>query len=901
MSEFNLEQSIQEWKSTLWKHQGLEPGHIEELESHLRDKIDDYLEQGLSSESAFNQAKDSSMPEAEIIATDFFKARHNGRKKPPWQRKATIFSRMPMNIKVAVRFMLKQKTHSLINILGLGVGLSACLLIVLYISNELSYDRFYEDADRIYRIANGESGQSTSPRLGIQAKLDFPEIEEIARVKGPSENTLRVNNIKFRETDGFGVDSTFHKIFSVDFLEGNPDEAWTEPNTIVLTKSLADKYFHGSEAYGKLIQVNGVPTKVTGVITDPPQNTHLQYQYLLSFAHTTDVTTGNWIEKWYATYAKLVKGVKPETLEEKFPEFKRKHAGSEIINWLGYDSYDELLAARNTVPTYTLKRMTDLHLYYPRFAFGSGGSIDNVYTFSLVALFILLIACINFMNLCTARSALRLKEVGIRKVLGSVRKQLIVQFLTETVLLSIFAMIISLLLTTLAIDAFSNLANRQFTIQDLFRPEILFSLFGLMLIVGLLAGAYPALFMSRFKPVKALKGELKVKGSNAFLRKGLVVFQFGISIFLIISTVVVFTQLNFMSSKSLGIQTEQVMTIKNAAVLNGKLRAFKELVKQSPNVVSLSYSFGQPFERLAKSRFNLADETDKRTSFTMLNVDEEFWTTYDIQLREGRLFSHDLDRDWGNLIINKTAQNWMGVESIAGAKLGQNNANYDVVGVVEDFHFETLKEDIGPLVIRYSDPVRDTTTAKRWGKSYLGAFDELYSASIRITGEYGDALDHIRECWSEVLPGEPLNYAFVDETFNRLYDEDRRFGKLFTVSSALAVAISCLGLFALTAFTLDRRLKELAVRKVLGASVFKLVRLIILDFTKLVTIGALISIPVGYWLMQEWLSGFAYRIDFSPLLLIIPGVVVLIITWAMVGLQSAKVALTNPVNVLRSE
>ncbi len=901
MSEFNLEQSIQEWKRTLWKQQGLEPGHIEELESHLRDKIDDYLEQGLSSEKAFNQAKERSMPEPELIATDFFNARHKGRKKPPWQRKASISSRMPMNIKVAVRFMFKQKLHSLINILGLGVGLSACLLIVLYISNELSYDKFYKDADRIYRFANGESGQSTSPRLGIQAKLDFPEIEEIARVKGPTENTLKVDNVKFRETDGFGVDSTFHKLFSVDFLEGNPDKAWTEPNAIVLTKSLADKYFQGSEAYGKLIHVNGVPTKVTGVITDPPQNTHLQYRYLLSFAHTTDVTTGNWIEKWYATYAKLVRGVEPEVLEQKFPEFKRKHAGSQLINWLGYDSYDELLAARNTAPTYTLKPMTDLHLYYPVFAFGSGGSIDNVYTFSLVAFFILLIACINFMNLCTARSALRLKEVGIRKVLGSVRKQLIVQFLTETVLLSLFAMIISLLLATLALDSFGNLANRQFTIQDLFAPELLLSLLGLMLVVGLLAGAYPAIFMSRFKPVKALKGELKVKGSNTFLRKGLVVFQFGISIFLIISTVVVFSQLNFMRSKSLGIHTEQVVTIKNAAVLNGKLRAFKELAKRSPNVVSLSYSFGQPFKRLAKSGFNMVDEADKKTNFTMLNVDEDFWATYDIRLKDGRLFSYDLDADWANLIINEAGQRWMGIESVAGAKLGQNNNNYNVVGVVEDFHFESLKQDIGPLVIRYSDPVRDTTVAKRWGKSYLGAFDALYSASIRITGDYGDALDHIRECWSEVAPGEPLNYAFVDEIFNRLYDEDRRFGQIFTVSSALAVAISCLGLFALTAFTLDRRLKELAVRKVLGASVIKLIRLILLEFTKLVTMGALISIPVGYWVMQEWLSGFAYRINFSPLLLIIPGLVVLIITWSMVGFQSAKVALSNPVNVLRSE
>lgn len=901
MKVFDLEQAIQDWKKGLWKHQGLEPGHIEELESHLRDRIDDYLDQGFLSEAAFEEAKKRSMPAPEVLAKDFFYARSGGRKTPPWEKNTNVFSRMPMNIRMAIRSMRKQKTYSFINISGLAIGLATCLLLTLYISNEFSYDHFYNDSDRIYRIAVGQSGQSTSAQVGKLAKLDFPEIEETTRVKKLGDQTFNIDGVIFRESGGFSVDSTFHNIFSITFTEGNPKQAWTEPNAVVLTESMARKYFRQQRAYGKLIQLDGLTTKVTGVINDPPANTHLQYKYLLSFAHTSDLTHGNWIEKWYATYVKLVPGTDPSQLEKKFPEFRRKYAGKDIIDWMGYDDYDEMVADTGTTPTYSLKPLTDLHLYYPRFSFDSGGNIDNIYTFSLIAIFILIIACINFMNLCTSKSTTRLKEVGVRKVLGSQRKQLVLQFLPETTMMSLIAMVIALFLALMSLQGFSNLANRQFTTQSLLTPDILLGFLGLTIVVGLFAGCYPAFYLSAFKSVKALRGELKVKGSNIFLRKGLVVFQFGISIFLIISTMVVFNQLDYVRSKSLGMNTQQVLTIKNASALREHLGVFKNTILRNPNIASLSYSFGQPFKPLPGSSLYIVDDKERKTSFTMLRVDADFWSTYDIKLKGGRFFSPDLDAGWANYIINEAGEKWIGVESAASTKIGDSGFAANVIGVVKDFHFESLKEEITPMVIKYSDPVRDSLAAKRWGQSYRGLYDHMYTASIRIKGDYNSALEHVRETWTAIVPNEHLDYGFLDETFNSLYESDKRFGILFSVSSGLAIAIASLGLFALASFTLERKLKEIAIRKVLGASVSRLVLLMIREFTTLLVLATILAIPIGYWAMNNWLQSFAYRIHFSPLLLFVPGLIVAILVWLMIGFQSTRVILRNPVNALRTE
>lgn len=903
MAKFDLEKAIEQWKKELWRQEGLEPGYIEELESHLRDRIDDYLTHDLSPSEAFYKAKERSIPDPEAVARDFFYSRGGVGKKPPWEkRKPGLLSKMPINIKVALRAMARQKAFSFINIIGLAIGLAACLLMVTYISHELSYDRFYKDSDRIYRIAEDESIPYTTPRVGIQAKLDFPEIEEIVRIKPLGVNTFSVNGGLYREPNGIGVDSTFHKMFSIRFIEGNPDKAWTEPNSVVLTESLSKKYFKNDQAYGELIRVNGEPIKVTGVVEDPPQNTHLKYQYLLSFEHSPNITTGNWFEKWYYTYAKLVEGTDIKKLEAKLPDFKRKYAGADLVEWLGYDSYDELLANRENAPTYTLKPLTDIHLHYPDFSMGSGGDLGKLYTFSFVALFILIIACVNFMNLSTAKSAVRLKEIGVRKVFGSKRRQLVLQFLTETLIMSIFAMLIALILSSMLLETYSKMAEREFTLEHLIVPEILICLFVLTLIVGLLAGCYPAFYMSSFKPIKALKGELKEKGSNAFLRKGLVVFQFSISILLIICTLVAFAQLNYMQSKSLGINTEQVLIIKNAAVLGERVGTFKNEVLKSSKIESMSYSFGQPFESITAASYYLANNPEQKGTFNQIYVDQGFWSTYGIKLKEGRLFDKDIDAHRANYIINQKAHKWMGGKFEAGkTKIGTSGFEANVVGVVEDFHFESLKEQIKPLVIKFSDPTLDSVSAKRWGKSYQGAWDHLYTVAIRINGNYEQSLYEIREVWSNVVPEEPLDYTFLDDTFYQLYESEKKFGRLFLASSVLAITIALLGLFALTSFTLERRLKELAVRKVLGATITNLVSLIIQEFTKMIAIASILVIPLGYLLMNDWLEDFAYRVNINPFLLLLPGLVVMAMAWIMVGFQSAKTAFRNPASVLRSE
>lgn len=796
--------------------------------------------------------------------------------------------------KVSMRSLLKQKFYSFINIVGLSLGLAACLLITMYISNELSYDKFHQDADRIYRMAGNQNGRWTPARLGIQAKMDFPEIEETVRIQGPFSQTFNLNGTIFRESRGFNADSTFHKVFSIDFREGNPDKALKEPNSVVLTQSLADKYFPNSSAYGQLITLDGVTTKITGVVADPPKNTHFYYNYINSFPHESWVTVGNWTGNNFFTYAKLTNDTDPKTLEAKFPEFKRKYAGAQMLEWSEYKSYDELLAASGTPPTFSLKPMTDLHLYYPGFALGSNGDINNVYTFIAVAAFILIIACINFMNLSTARSAARSKEVGMRKVLGSLRGNLINQFLVESMIVSLVAMVLAMGISALFLNGFNTLANRSFDLGDLFAPQTLAYLLVLVLIVGLLAGSYPAFYLSGFKPIKALKGEMKSGSGNAFLRKGLVAFQFAISIFLIISTVVVYAQLQFMGNQKLGFEPEQVLLIKNGSRLSGNVDGFRNAVEAHPNVESFAMSDRYFSGFISNYGYQTIEDNPRSHSFMNIFVSGDFQETLDLELVDGRFFNKKLASDTATVVINEAAAKWLGWDPVTGGKVSRGDGrDFRIIGVVRDFHYTSLKQTILPMIIRnISDQGWIDEPNEWWGGNYF---------SVKVNGNYQKTVSDIEETWSRIVPDEPFDYTFLDDSFASLYEEEERFGKLFTASSGLAIIIACLGLFALAAFTLERRFKEIAIRKVLGATVQSLSVLILSDFTKLVAIGAVIAIPAGYFLMSSWLSNFAYQLSISPLYLIAPAVIVAVIAWLTVGFQSVKTALGNPVKALRSE
>ena len=796
--------------------------------------------------------------------------------------------------KVSLRSLLRHKFYSFINISGLSLGLAACLLITMYIGNELSYDNFHQDADRIYRMANNQSGNWTPARLGIQAKMDFPAIEEIVRLQGPYTQTFNLDGKVFREERGFNADSTFHKVFTVEFLEGNPDKALTEPNSVVLTASLARKYFPNQSAYGQLIDLDGETKKITGVIADPPKNTHFYYNYINSYPHDPGVTVGNWTGNNFFTYAKLAKGTDVVALEAEFPDFKRRHAGSEMLKWTEFDNYDDLLANIKGVPTYTLKPMQALHLHYPWFALGSNGDINNVYTFMAVAVFILIIACINFMNLSTARSAARSKEVGMRKVLGSLRGNLVNQFLVESMIVSLVAMILALGLAAAFLTGFNELANRNFEFSDLLAPTTLLYLLGLVLVVGLLAGCYPAFYLSGFKPIKALKGEIKSGSGNAFLRKGLVAFQFAISILLIISTVVVYAQLQFMSNQKLGFQPEQVMLVKNGSRLAGNLDRFRGQVEALPTVKHFAHSDRYFSGFIGNYGYQTVEENPRSVDLMNMFVSGDFQETLDLELLQGRFFNPELVTDSTNVVINESTAKWLGWDEVLGRKLSREEGrDFTIIGVVSDFHYTSLKKDIQPMVMRNVIESGWIDEAYEWwGANYL---------SIKVTGDFKQTVAAVKETWNQMVPDEPFDYTFMDDSFAALYDEEHRFGKLFTASSGLAIVIACLGLFALAAFTLERRFKEIAIRKVLGATVTGLSLLILRDFTRLVAIGAVIAMPVGYYLMNEWLSNFAYQLSVNVLYLVVPAIVVAIIAWLTVGVQSVKTALGNPVKALRSE
>ncbi|KYG72682.1 ABC transporter permease [Roseivirga echinicomitans] len=795
--------------------------------------------------------------------------------------------------KISVRSLVRQKFFSIINISGLSLGLAACLLIMLYITNELSYDNFHKDVDRVYRIANGQSGQYTPARLGAQSKMDFPEIEEVVRLSGPYDQTFKVNNQIFKEGEGFSADSTFHKIFTVSFIEGNPDKALTEPNSIILTKSLAAKLFPNQEAYGQLLTVGGNSIKVTGVVADPPNNTHFHYGFIESFPHESWITVGNWTGNNFFTYAKLVSGATPESVEAKYPDFVAKYVGPDLVKYTGHANYEEYLADGGRERTFTLKPMEDLHLYYPHMALGSQGDINNVYIFSAVAFFILLVASINFMNLSTARSAARSKEVGMRKVLGSRRKQLVHQFLVESMLISLVAMILSLGLASLFLDGFNQLANRNFSYSDLLALGTLSKLLGLVLVVGLLAGSYPAFYLSGFQPLRALKGESKIGGGNVFLRKGLVAFQFAISIFLIISTMVVFSQLRFMGQKKLGFQPEQIMVVKHTGVLEDNLGAFKNQLLQDPNIESISLTDRYVSDRISDWGYTTMEDNPRSFSLMNLFTTDEYLETMGLELVEGRFYSNDLASDSASVVINEATKKALAFDEVLGKKLSRGDGeDYTIIGVVRDFNYASLKRSVDPLILRRM--FEDGRLEADW---YGGDF-----LSLKVTGNFGETVKQVESEWSAMVQDEPFDFIFLDDSFNSLYEEERRFGKLFTVSSGLAIAIACLGLFALAAFTLERRRKEIAVRKVLGATVKNLTLLVVSDFTKLVVIGAVISIPVGYWVMNDWLATFAYQININnPLLYLAPVIVVAIIAWLTVGFQSVKTATGNPVKALRSE
>ncbi len=806
-------------------------------------------------------------------------------------------------IKIAWRNVMKNKAFSFINIAGLSVGMACCMLILLYIQNETTYDKHHERAEDIYRLGTTfvtteqtRNMPTTPAPMAFALKADFPEVEQVTRVFVPfSEDKaifkLLQNNKtiqSFYETKGYFADSTFFDVFSYHFLEGNPHTALNEPNSVVISDEIARKMFGAAPALNRLVRIsssNGnIDFKITGVFK-PENLSHIEGRYFMSLS-SGDMgeyirTVKNFaFNNMFYTYLRLVPDATPQALEKKLPAFVDKYAGNDLKT-AGFQKKQFLEA----VP--------DLHLYSEDNGnMGSKGSIQYVYLLTSIAIFTLLIACINFMNLATARSGKRAAEVGIRKVVGAEKSMLIGQFLGESLLLSLLALCIAVAMIYAFLPVFNALAH---TSIQLFTPDHLVSLVWFVLLAaftGIVAGSYPAFYLSSFQPVRVLKGKFINSLAAINLRRVLVVFQFAISIVLILASLVVWQQMHYLNSQSLGFnQQQQIIIPLRTEAAKKNYQAFKAEIQRNTQITSAAGASSYPGIFLARDQNFYTDGKTNAESLNlkMNDVDYDFIETLGFELKSGRAFSRDFPSDTSRIIINEKAASGFGFspEQAIGKRLHfeWNGTVYDleVAGVVKDFHFEGLQKNIGRFGFLLDQGVHNYMVVK------------ANTASMEATTAFLDSK------WKALNPEEPFEYSFLDQEFEHNYDTEQRMGLIVGYFTCIAILISCLGLYGLAAFTAEQKTKEIGIRKVMGASIPNLVRLLSGDFLKLVLISFVIAAPLAWYAMHTWLQNFAYRISLQWWVFAVAGFAALLIAFLTVSYQAIKAALANPVKSLRSE
>jgi len=797
-------------------------------------------------------------------------------------------------IKTAYRSLLKNKGFTAINVLGLSVGLATCLLIVFYVVDELGYDNYNTKAGRIYRLTteaklNGNAGVYSTSEVNWKNILQtrFPEVEKVARLidknglfLSPQKFYVKKNNGDILEKNVVFTESSLFDVFTLPMVDGSPSTALDEPNTAVITESTAKKYFNKVNVVGQTLTINDSSIyKITGVIRDIPAQSHFNYDFFLSFSSRPESKSTSWGYAGLHNYLLLKPGTDVKKLEKAITAIDIKSSFNPST-WTTGGNYLRM----------TLKPLPDIHLrdadsQYP---LAKGGNIQYVYIFSLVAIFILLIACVNFMNLSTARSANRAKEVGVRKVLGSARKYLVAQFLTESVLVTLTSAIIAVFLAWMLLPVFNQTADKHLEITSQTLTWLLPALLVIVLVVGFLAGSYPAFYLSAFQPIDVLKGKIAKGFKGGFLRSFLVVFQFSISIFLIIGTLVIYNQLNYIHNKSLGFDRNQVLVIKNTNVLGNRAKILKNNLKQLPGVMNATMSSYQPTgdEDLKTGLFphqKIDIKEDILTEFW--SVDEDYLNTMGLKLTDGRNFSKDMSSDTAAMIVNEAFVRKLGQKDPLNKNVYRYSfglQQYHIIGVVKDFNFASLKDNIGPLAMIF-----DTDN---------GAIS-VKMQTANLTG----LMSQIKSQWKDLSPNEPFTYSFMDEDFDATYRVEQRFGTMFISFSTLAILIACLGLFGLAAYAAEQRNKEIGIRKVLGASISGIVGMLSMDFIKLVLISIAIAAPLAWWAMNKWLQDFAYRVNIQWYILAIAGVIAILIAFITISFQSIRAALSNPVDSLRSE
>lgn len=804
--------------------------------------------------------------------------------------------------KIAFRNYLKNKGFTAINIIGLATGLACFILIALYVVDELSYDTFYPNAKNIYRVdADMKFGGNelklcvSSDPMGPTLKKDYPQVEQFTRIYGSEGSKLVKKGNEFINEDRIVyADSTFFAVFPQSVIDGNLKTALTEPNTVVISTTAAKKYFAAADAVGKTLEIDKTPYKITAVIKDMPHNSHFHFDFMLPMKNV-DYGFGNFLSNNFYTYIVLKNGTDFHLFEKNFTQIIDNYIFPQAKQFMDINSMDDFKKAGNKL-NYFLTPLTDIHLKSSRFPeMEANGNMQYVYIFGAVALFILLIACINFMNLSTARSAGRAKEVGIRKVLGTEKKNLITQFLTESTLMAVIAMFIALVIAYLTLPIFNDVAAKTLEFNNVFSGKMLPFLIALPFIVGLLAGSYPAFFLSNFKPITVLKGKINGGFKNSYLRSSLVIFQFFISIVLIIGTVVIYKQLNYIQHTNLGFNKDQVLIINGAYALGKNDETFKNKVLNLPGVSSGTISGYLP---VASSRsdntYSKEAVMDAKSALSMQswNVDYDYVKTLGMTIIKGRNFSKAFGEDSSAFIINETAAKVLGYDDPIGKNIYSNFQDgpsdkprlmaYTIIGVVKDFHFESLRQNIFPLGLR------------------LLHNNNLISFKINAA----DAKPLVKQMetkWKAMAPGMPFSYRFMDDAFDNMYREDQRVGKLTLSFSILAILIACLGLFGLVTYMAEQRTKEIGVRKVLGATITNVVTLLSKDFLKLVIISAILAFPVAWWAMHAWLQDFAFRISIEWWVFAIAGFAALLIALVTVSFQAIKAAIANPVKSLRTE
>lgn len=802
--------------------------------------------------------------------------------------------------KLAFRNIRKHKFTSFINLSGLTIGLTCCLLITTYILDELSYDRFNKNADNIYRVtrtfyaSDGSLSLKLStiaPPFGYYMPTDFPEIEKMTRLLSNGSTPMRYDDKKFTEKNVFLADENFFDVFSVKVLKGNPKNALYDPYSVMLTEEAAKKYFGDADPMNKIIRFNSqADLKVTGVYQALPSNAHLHPDMLISFSTLRDSAIygeenlrTNWGNNSFFTYLLLPKNYDAKGMEARFPAFIDKHMDHKYYSGQNPSKYTTL----------GLQKLTDIHLYsHTDYEAEPNGDIKRIYVFSAIAFFILLIACINYMNLSTARSAMRAREIGIRKVIGARKKELIFQFLGESVLMCSIAILLAIVFTRLSLPLLNTVSGKTISIGILANWKFILALLITPIIVGVASGIYPALFMSSFQPVKTLKGLFKAKGSNISFRKVLVVTQFSISIILIITTMIVYQQLNYMQKKSLGFDKEKIVTMNYSNEVSKQYDAFRTALLQQSAFKDITRSSRIPTGRLLD---NMGASTLSGDSLVPVNVDIkyvatdfDFASTFGIPVKSGRFFQRDFGTDTASFVINEStvkALNWKEKEAV-GKDLSYGGIKGKVIGVLNDFHFESMHQSIVPMIFLL-----------------LPSNREYYNnMSLKIAGNNVDAaMGKLESTWRKYFPETPFDYTFLDENFDKLYQSEQRQATLFTSFACIAIFIACLGLLGLSAFAISQRIKEIGVRKVLGASTNSIVSLLSGDFLKLVGIAAVFAFPVAWYAMNNWLKDFAYRTSIHWWVFIIAGLLAAIVAFVTVSFQAIKAAVSNPVKNLRTE